>query len=110
MGRLIDADALKEAIKKELPAMSNWGEHFIPMLIDNAPTVEPEITEEQAIDKLCETGWLQEHDKQMTERPHGEWITIDVFVVKCSVCGVESFATPFCPRCGADMGGNANDG
>lgn len=38
--RLIDAEALKEAIKKELPEMSNWGEHFIPMLIDNAPTVK----------------------------------------------------------------------
>ena len=35
----------------------------------------------------------------------GEWITIDAFVVKCSVCGVESFATPFCPHCGADMRG-----
>ena len=68
--RLIDAEALKEAIKKELPEMSNWGEHFIPMLIDNAPTVE--ITEEQAIDKLHETGWLIEHDKIMTERPHGK--------------------------------------
>ena len=34
------------------------------------------ITEEQAIDKLHETGWLQEHDKQMTERPQGEWIPI----------------------------------
>ena len=39
--RLIDADELKKAIKKELPQMSNWGETFIPSLIDNAPTVEP---------------------------------------------------------------------
>lgn len=36
--------------------------------IDNAPTVE--LTEEQAIDKLHETGWLIRHDKEMTERPH----------------------------------------
>lgn len=37
---------------------------------DNAPTVE--LTEEQAIDKLHETGWLIRHDKEMTERPQGE--------------------------------------
>ena len=99
--RLIDADALKEAIKKELPAMSNWGEHFIPMLIDNAPTVAEDY----------DTGYQDGVEDGLNDiRPHGKWITIDVFVVKCSVCGVESFATPFCPRCGADMGGNANDG
>lgn len=40
--------------------------------IDNAPTVD--ITEEQAIDKLHETGWMQKHDKEMTARPTGEWI------------------------------------
>lgn len=39
------------------------------------------------------------------ETQQGEWKPIDAFVVKCSVCGVESFATPFCPRCGADMRG-----
>lgn len=38
--------------------------------IDNAPTVD--ITEEQAIDKLHETGWLPMHDKEMTERPQGK--------------------------------------
>ena len=37
--------------------------------IDNAPTVD--ITEEQAIDKLHETGWMQRHDNEMTERPTG---------------------------------------
>ena len=40
-------------------------------------------------------------------RSQGEWLPIEDedFVVKCSVCGVESFKTPFCPRCGADMRG-----
>ena len=33
-----------------------------------------DITEEQAIDKLHETGWLPRHDKEMTERPTGHWI------------------------------------
>ena len=40
----------------------------IMSIIDNAPTVE--LTEEQAIDKLHETGWLIRHDKEMTERTH----------------------------------------
>lgn len=35
-----------------------------------------EITEEQAIDKLQETGWLIKHDKEMTEEPHGKWIPV----------------------------------
>ena len=43
--------------------------------------------------------------KNKYKRPQGEWIRIDAFVVKCSVCGVESFETPFCPLCGADMRG-----
>lgn len=47
-------------------------------LIDEAPTVE--LTEEQAIDKLHETGWLIRHDKEMTERPQGE------HVIKCPDC------------------------
>ena len=87
--RLINAEVLKEAIKKELPAMSNWGEHFIPMLIDNAPTIE--------------------------ERPQGEWIkTITGHYsnyYKCSICGRTINCTlkglehyPFC-HCGADMRG-----
>jgi len=51
--RLIDADELKKAIKKELPQMSNWGETFIPSLIDSAPTVEPTFGLFRAM--LCET-------------------------------------------------------
>lgn len=39
--------------------------------IDNAPAVD--ITEEQAIDKLHETGWLPMHDKIMTKSPKDEW-------------------------------------
>lgn len=37
-------------------------------IINDVPTIE--LTEEQAIDKLHETGWLIRHDKEMTERPH----------------------------------------
>ena len=79
--------------------------------IINAPTVE--LTEEQAIDKLHETGWLPRHDKEMTERPQGEWLDIDSLVSKaiCSKCQKPTITEPFgkpnyCPNCGADMRGN----
>ena len=79
--------------------------------IDNAPTVE--LTEEQAIDKLRETGWLIRHDKEMTERPHGKWIykqIHDYDYWECSNCGeLCTEGTPktmnFCPNCGADCRG-----
>ena len=81
-------------------------------IINDAP--EFKITEEQAIDKLHETGWLIEHDKEMTERPHGKWIKQEWGYV-CSVCGesndyaydnnIHKFTDNFCPHCGADMRG-----
>lgn len=46
-----------------------WGEIYTT--IDNAPTVE--LTEEQAIDKLHETGWMQNHDRELTEQPTDKW-------------------------------------
>ena len=39
--RLIDADTLKGDMSK-LPIMSNWGEAFMPTLIDEQPTIDPE--------------------------------------------------------------------
>lgn len=47
--------------------------------IDNAPTVEPEITEKQAILFLINNGWLVNHDKELRERwerPQGEYVDI----------------------------------
>ena len=37
--RLGDLDALKAQLNK-LPMMSNWGEAFIPRLIDEQPTID----------------------------------------------------------------------
>ena len=37
MGRLIDADRLKDE-RRTLPMMSNWGEMLISLLIDEQPT------------------------------------------------------------------------
>ena len=108
MTRLIDADELKKAYFNAINETS-IGEVSIIALIDNAPTVE--ITEEQAIDKLHETGWLPLHDKEMTERPQGKWIyerpngkTYSDFVF-CSVCHKHGgfYKTNFCPECGARM-------
>ena len=83
------------------------------------------ITEEQAIDKLHETGWLPRHDKEMTERPQGEWIEkvetkqlghgwLTTHEIVCSVCGGSGEndenipqCWKFCPNCGAKMGGGA---
>lgn len=65
--RLIDADAFREQLNSAYE-YTELGE--VIEMLDNAPTVE--ITEEQAIDKLHETGWLPMHDKEMTERPQGE--------------------------------------
>ena len=73
--RLIDADALKNELsdKDYITYTHEYGDaipvDWIMSAIDNAPTVE--ITEEQAIDKLHDTGWLPLHDKEMTERPTG---------------------------------------
>lgn len=37
--KLIDSDELKRQLKK-LPMMSNWGEAFMPRLIDEQPTID----------------------------------------------------------------------
>lgn len=114
--RLIDADALKEALNDKKVV----GRFNTILLIDNAPTVEyPEqITVE------CDT----EEDKQKLlsalrnvklkaivedERPQGEWI-VDGHHYKCSRCG-KTLAIMFsetdaddligCPFCLADMRG-----
>lgn len=85
-GDLISREALKETIIKICGKCSNniteYDENHMPNgncaiwhilnMIDNAPTVNPKITVEQAIDKLLETGWLVRHDKEMTERPQGD--------------------------------------
>ena len=66
--------------------------------IDNAPTVEAEpITLEKAIDYLHSIGWMQEHDRILTEPKHGRWVKLyktalhksdgDYVRYMCSTCG-----------------------
>lgn len=78
-GNLISREALKEALAKEIKTndMGLWLK--ILLVIDNAPTVEPEITEKQAILFLINNGWLVNHDKELRERwerPQGEYVDI----------------------------------
>ncbi len=72
--RLIDADALEKLFEEECAGecpICIYSHEGCPCgLIRTAPTVD--ITEEQAIDKLHETGWMQRHDKEMTERTTGK--------------------------------------
>ena len=95
---------------------TDWSD--VRLLAEDAQTVE--ITEEQAINKLHETGWLIEHDKEMTTRPKGEWKTVEGVdgdeYYECSNCGepwVLMAGAPkdnnmnFCPNCGAYMKGDA---
>lgn len=93
---------------------------------------QPEITDEQAISHLQDTGWMQNHNHEMymmgrrdalgddsgsydslipAERKVGKWI-IDGHHIKCSSCGVSMCNTDregdkipreFCPACGAKM-------
>ena len=64
----------RDALKKHKVYSLERHEYVVPVYnIDNAPTVE--ITEEQAIEKLHETGWMPRHDKEMTERPQTEWVS-----------------------------------
>lgn len=92
--RPIDADALKEHIKKRIrnEMIIAW----LFRIIDEVSTIDP-----------------------ASLRPKGEWIEkqeaipwceddVDVFW-ECAVCGTRNYApTDFCPNCGADMRGEGD--
>lgn len=73
-------------------------------LIDNAPTVEPDISETYGV--AYEQGFR--HGKEKYERPQGEWIDCGAYY-KCPFCG--NFVLPvdgkpkFCDECGAELRG-----
>lgn len=114
--RCIDADALKEAIRKRLGISSlkylTEQEGVIVDEIDNAPTVEQEVFISAGDYDLFLEGYKQ--GKKDFARQTGEWVNDGVGQFKCSLCGraictsisndkpYEDF--PFC-HCGADMRG-----
>ena len=74
------------------------------------------MTVENTIDFLRSIGWLQEHDRILTEPKKGKWndrelpdengrVCLYPFWQRyeCSICGEWSNNGNFCPNCGADM-------
>lgn len=79
--RLIDADALKKALKSNCDLChdknTNWCDNCCPHndfedLIDNAPTVEPEKAKESEIVKAYTKGFDTGVETVKTARPKGE--------------------------------------
>ena len=95
--RLIDADALKEAILR----YQRYAVDFL-LLVDSVPTVE------QNWRFYYDHGYKQaERD---LKRPQGEWIFTDnrwgLGNWECDSCHEYSnINSNFCPKCGAKMGG-----
>jgi hypothetical protein len=78
--RAIDADALKEDLTRFYD-----NEVTARKLIDEQPTIQPEITHEQAVEYLQSTGWMREHDLQMMlDGVHR--LTVQPEIVRCKDC------------------------
>lgn len=50
-----------------IDAIFGRSHEIIKMRIGNLPAAQPDITDEQAIEHLQASGWMQSHDKQMYE-------------------------------------------
>ena len=94
--------------------------HDMLQIIKELPPAQPEITLESAIDYLHSIGWMQEHDRALTERKNGRWIhdgynfPHGIDWVHCSVCGKRGINVPadltrYCPYCGAYMNGGNDE-
>lgn len=95
-------------------------------ILKGLPSAQSEITIEQAIDRLYELGWIQEHDRILTEsaqdrkRNVGKWMIQKYRVNRsehdeisfyiCSECGRANWTKEdnYCPNCGANMRGEKN--
>lgn len=107
--RLIDANALKEEIRREV--VENRVGVFVAKrilkLIDNAPTVE-EVSIIEFKEPLPPVK-AQKIIRALNERPQGEWIDPQNVGVNnwCSVCGEfilhYNGICNYCPNCGAAM-------
>lgn len=112
--RLIDADALDwERIEHEHGARHE-AVVDCEQMVEIAPTID--AVPATLADTLCylhEVGWMQEHDRIMTEDAgpvrHGRWDRQKDKQV-CSLCGAEWYYFEndvdmfgYCPKCGAKM-------
>ena len=128
MSDLVEREAVL-AKKIYMETEEGWSGYTVNAdYIEQLPSVtrQTEITLESAIDYLHKIGWMQEHDRILSERQTGEWIEQDngnmltYHRYKCSVCGgkrtdktgdwiqIHDCKWRFCPDCGADMRGANN--
>lgn len=114
-GDLISREALINVILNDHKldgTNANWEVNRILVHINNAPTVENNlVNENRELIKLLGA----------EIRPQGEWVTVEDSVIdgfkECSNCGEKAewldgggqFLCNFCPNCGADMRGKKND-
>lgn len=108
--RIIDAIGLKQALAVSAILDDN---KTIEQIIDEQPTIEPEQTDGF-------TKWAKSvADSYRPERKKGEWILdpgfysargLSIFYM-CTVCKkqVKGEKTNYCPNCGADMRGGADE-
>lgn len=74
---IISRQAAIDALKEQADAMSTWtaerykqqsrGIRTAINILEDLPSAQPDITDEQAIEHLQKSGWMQSHDKQMYE-------------------------------------------
>lgn len=117
--RLIDADALKKELAKNITiwTFNVSYDGILAEIIDNAPTVEPTYISDMPDDKVKD---LQELAIDYGEgiavferkRPQGYWNYIQAGMAVCPFCGgtrrdnrIEHIS--FCNKCGAKMKGGA---
>lgn len=124
--RLIDADALIEAHYQHCNEHHGDTDIFYGWsleLMRNAPTIDAvPATIDGALGYLHKVGWIQEHDRIMTEDAapvrHGWWDTSEDNRIVCSECMhgapymykisdklIMQELTYYCPYCGAIMDG-----
>jgi hypothetical protein len=105
-------DAVSEIINDIRDCISVEGYWAITERLKKLPSVtrQTEITRESAIDYLHKIGWMQEHDRILSERQTGKWITTRTFMhdgefycSKCKCDAPQNERWDFCPNCGAKM-------
>lgn len=107
--RAIDADALQLAIVEE--GQANKRKKYIigdiweltgaeiREVINSQPTIQPEITHEQAVAYLQSTGWMREHDLQMMlDGVHR--LTAQSEIIRCRNCKFASGDSRICMKFG----------